>query len=77
MLKATPEQLAKVDAALTDTAPPPPCLRLLRMGEAAKLMGVSRTTIFRMVRDGRLPTAELRKGLYRIPERAIRELVGV
>lgn len=77
LLCASPSQLATVDAALANTEPPPPCYRLMTFGEVARQLSVSRTTIWRMVRDGRLPTVQVRENCYRVPEKALRELVGV
>ena len=53
------------------------CLRLLRMGQAAKETGISRCTLWRMIRDGHLKVVEIRKGSTRIPERELLKLVGV
>ena len=80
LLAADPATLAKVDAVLTGTATDKPTdpgdRRLLTQTAAAEVLGVSRTTIFRMTRDGRLPAVELRQGRLRIPSKAITELVG-
>ena len=46
----------------------PAPLRLFNMGEAAQTMGVSRPTLWRMIRDGAVQTVELRKGMKRVPE---------
>jgi len=80
LLAADPATLAKVDAVLTGTATDKPTdpgdRRLLTQTAAAEVLGVSRTTIFRMTRDGRLPAVEIRQGRLRIPSKAITELVG-
>ncbi len=77
LLQATPQQLAAVDAALSgETEPERPCLRLLRMSEAAKETGLSRTTLWRAISEGRLQACEVRKGSRRIPESALRAFVG-
>ena len=80
LLAADPATLAKVDAVLTGTATDKPTdpgdRRLLTQTAAAEVLGVSRTTIFRMTRDGRLPAVELRQGRLRIPSKAITALVG-
>ena len=77
LLEATPEQLTAVDAALSGkNEPERPCLRLLRMGEAARETGLSRTTLWRAITEGRLNAVEVRKGSRRIPESALREYVG-
>lgn len=76
LLAATPEQLARVDAALVGrSGPAPRSLRLLRMSEAASETGISRTTLWRAVREGRLRTVEIREGSRRIPEAELRRFV--
>jgi excisionase family DNA binding protein len=69
-------RLAEVAAALAGRPPPErPSLRLLRMGEAAKETTLSRTTIWRAVRDGVLKAVEVRKGSWRISESELRRFV--
>jgi excisionase family DNA binding protein len=77
LLDATPEQLAAVDVALAGkTEPDRPSLRLYRIGEAARETGLSRQSIWRCVKEGRLSCVEIRKGHRRIPEDALRRFVG-
>ena len=77
LLTATPEQLAAVDAALAGRPEiERPSLRLYRMGEAAKETGISRTTLWRAIREKRLRAVEIREGSFRIPEDALRRFVG-
>ncbi len=80
ILTADPATLAKVDAVLTGTATEKPTepgdRRLMTQTDAAEALGVSRMTIFRMTRDGRLPAVEIRAGRLRIPSKAITALVG-
>jgi excisionase family DNA binding protein len=70
-------RLAAVASALAgQTAPERPAsLRLYRMGEAANESGIGRCTLWRMIRDGRLRSVEVRKGSRRIPESELRRLV--
>ena len=77
ILTAPPDKLAQVDGILsgeatraTDTD-----RRLFSMTQAAEALGVSRQTIWRMVKEKRLPTVEIRKGRYRIPSAAISALL--
>jgi excisionase family DNA binding protein len=79
LFNATPDQLAAVDAALGGRLPEAqhPNLRLLRIGEAAHEMRLSRCTLWRAIRDNRLRTVEIRKGSRRIPEAELRRFVGV
>ena len=77
VLTATPEQLRAVEQAFnanTAAATDPGDRRLLTQTEAAAILGVSRMTIFRMTRDGRLPAVEIRAGRLRIPSAALTEL---
>jgi excisionase family DNA binding protein len=77
ILAATPEQLKTVERALsgektaevTDT-------RLLTFTQAALWLQVSRMTIWRMVKEGRLPTVEMRNGRYRVPAAALTAFVS-
>ena len=76
LLTATPHQLDAIDAVLTEQREQKrPSLRLLRMGEAAALTNLSRTTVWRAVRDGRLKAVEIRKGSLRIAEAELRKFV--
>lgn len=78
LLQADPATLAKVDAVLTGTATDKPTdpgdRRLLTQTQAAEILGCSRMTIFRMTRDGRLPTVEIRAGRLRVPSAALTAL---
>jgi excisionase family DNA binding protein len=47
-------------------AKPPASIRLLRMGQAAAETGLSRCTIWRAIREGRIKTVEIRRGSHRI-----------
>jgi len=76
IIEANPAILEKVDnllqgrnsAPVTDT-------RLYNFGEAARQLGISRQTVWRMVKEGRLATIEIRKGCRRVPAYALTELV--
>ena len=49
---------------------------LLRMGEAAELLNVSRATLWRTVRAGRLEKVELYPGSYRLRRADVIALAG-
>ena len=69
LLTASAHQLAAVVAALAgqcDQQSPP--MRLIRISEAARLTGLSRSTIWRAAKEGRIRTIEVRRGSRRIPE---------
>ena len=78
LLSATPKQLAAIDAALSGRcleAERYTSLRLLRVGEFAQRSGISRYGVWRMCKENRLRTVELRKGSRRIPESELIRLV--
>ncbi len=70
LLEATPQQLEVVDRVLQGWFPQEGNASegplLLGMTAAAKLLGVSRATLWRMIRDGRLSKVELLRGSYRL-----------
>ena len=79
VLTATPEQLKAVEQAFTGNTgatETPTDRRLLTQTQAAEILGCSRMTIFRMVKDGRLDAVELRAGRLRIPSAAITKLAA-
>lgn len=49
---------------------------LLRMGEAAELLNVSRATLWRIIRAGRLEKVELYPGAYRLRRSDILALIA-
>lgn len=53
----------------------PVSLRLLRMKDAARETSISRTTLWRAIKEGRLQAVEVRKGSFRIPEYELRRFV--
>jgi excisionase family DNA binding protein len=69
-LHATPEQLAVIDRVLAGKNHESEEHRrgplLLGMGAAAKLLGVSRATLWRMLKCGRLDRVEVLPGSFRI-----------
>ncbi len=48
---------------------------LMGMGEAAKFLGISRATLWRMIRDGRLEKVEIYRNAYRLRRSDILALV--
>ena len=62
-------RLDAVSAVLADKPKPEPptSIRLLRMGQAAAETGLSRCTIWRAIREGRIKAVEVRRGSHRIP----------
>ena len=78
VLNATPEQLAAMAQALTGNGNgrSDADLRLLTKTEAAKILGVSRFTLYGWLSRGKLPTVAMPDGGSRIPRWAVAELVG-
>jgi len=79
ILAATPDVLRRVDHVLTgeptEGTTDPGDRKLLSIRQTADALGVSRTTVWRLLRDGRLPCVELRPGSRRIPSAAISAFV--
>ena len=48
------------------TQPPPTGPLLLQIGAAAKLLGVSRSTMYRLMLSGTVEPVEIRRGTFRI-----------
>ena len=70
LLTASPNQVAVIDQILAGTwAPARSELKgplLVGMGEAAELLGVSRATLWRMIKAGRLRKVEVLPGSFRM-----------
>ena len=77
LLAATPDTLRRVDRILsgepTEGATDPGDRRLLSIAQTARALNVSRTTVWRMLRDGGLPFVEIRPGSRRVPSQAVTE----
>ena len=73
LLAATPAELNRLAAVLGagETPTEPTDRRLLSIAQTARALNVSRTTVWRLLRDGRLPCVELRPGSRRIPSAAV------
>ena len=71
-------RLDRVAAALDNNNEParPGSLRLYRMRDAVKETGLSRVTLWRAIKEGRIRSVEIRRGSHRIPEAELRRLVG-
>jgi len=61
-----------ITAAPRDTSGPV----LLRTGEAAKYLGISRTTLWRLIREGRLEQVEIRRGSHRLRKAVLDEFAA-
>lgn len=78
-LQATPEQQKCIDEILDGRMPSAPQAAsgplLLGMGQGAKFLGVSRPTLWRMIKAGRLAKVEVLAGSFRL-RRADLELLA-
>lgn len=79
-LGATPEQQVAIDRILDGKPdaprPVPTGPLLMMMGDAAKLLGVSRATIWRMVKLGKLDRVEILPGTYRVRRLDVEAVAG-
>ena len=76
LLTATPSELKKIAQVFTGEGPTEPTdRRLYNIQQAARELNISRTSVWRLLKSGRLPFVELRKGSRRIPSEAISALV--
>ena len=70
LLKASPEQLAAIDQVLAGKLPRTPSKPtgplLMGMGAGAARLGVSRATLWRMIKTGKLERVEVLPGSYRV-----------
>ena len=79
-LGATPEQQVAIDRILEGKVgaprPVPSGPLLMMMGDAAKLLGVSRATIWRMVKLGKLERVEILPGTFRVRRMDVEAMAG-
>ena len=52
-----------------------PLKQALRPDEVAEVLRLSRRTVYRMLRDGRLPSVRFGKGPWRVPRQAFLDLL--
>ena len=78
ILQAPPDLLERVDAVLAGRVEQTiDDVRLHQMGKAADRLGISKTTLWRAIKDNRIRTVEVRRGSRRIPESELRRFAGV
>jgi len=79
-LQATPEQQTSIERILDGKSeaprPAPTGPLMMMMGDAAKLLGVSRATIWRMVKLGKLERVEILPGTFRVRRTDVEAVVG-
>ena len=79
ILLASPETLDAIDRVLDGKSEPVRPERkgpfLMKMGDAAALMGVSRATLWRMLNTGRLTRVEILPATYRVRREEVEAIV--
>jgi len=76
ILGGNPDTVRRIDSILSgeiEGATAPGDRRFLSIAQTARALNLSRTSIWRMLRDGRLPFVELRPGSRRVPSQAVTE----
>lgn len=76
---ANEQQMARAIPILRGMEPSAPITTgplLLSMGDAAKLAGISRCTLWRCIRDGRIKPVEIRTGFFRVRRSDVEALAG-
>tara|TARA_R110002110_G_scaffold229888_1_gene445465 strand:- start:318 stop:593 length:276 start_codon:yes stop_codon:yes gene_type:complete len=81
ILSATPQVLSAVDYLLLNGKTPDekPSFKLYRMGEACDALGMSRTTLWRAIQEGRISTVKIAgksKPSHRIAENELKRFAG-
>jgi len=80
ILQATPEQQAAIDRVLAGEQPVTAARvvgpLLLGMSNAARLLGVSRATLWRMIRAGKLARVEVLAGSFRVRRADVEAIAG-
>jgi len=80
LLTATPEQVAAIDRILAVETKPerrePKAPFLVGMSEGARLLGLSRATLWRMIRAGRLEKVEVLPGSFRLRRGDLEAIAG-
>ena len=56
---------------------PRPSYRLFQMGEVVDVTTLSRTTVWRLVKSGKLRTVDIGNGTRRVPEEELKRFLGV
>ena len=77
LLAADPDKLEWIDRILTGKASAAELTdrKLYNMTQAAQVLNVSRATLWRMVKAGRIAAVEIRPGVQRVPSAAITALL--
>ncbi len=80
VLQAPPDVQARIDALLENRQEPLPVTTgplLLNMGDGCKFLGVSRSTMWRLIKADRIIPVEIRPGSFRVRRYDLEKLAGV
>lgn len=80
ILQASPDQQAAIDAILEGRKPDEQTIQgplLMGVEEGAKFMGVSRTTLWRIIKSGDIKPIEYRPGSYKVRRQDLERVAGV
>jgi excisionase family DNA binding protein len=73
---ADPQTLARIEQALNPANTSPIGGKLLTVADTARQIGLSRSSITRLIKEKRLATVETRRGRVRIPQSAIADFMA-
>jgi len=76
VLQALPEVQARIDALLENREAPPSSTGplLLGMDAGAKFIGISRSSLWRLIKSGRITPVEFRPGSYKVRRADLEQL---
>lgn len=80
VLQAPPDVQARIDAVLDNRNEPTRVTTgplLFNMGQAAKYLGVSRSTLWRVIQAGRITPVEIRAKSFKIRRADLEQLAGL
>lgn len=77
IINATPEQIADFSRSVgTAHTEPPRDFKLYKFSEVSRILGISRMTLWRMVKQGKIDTVRTSGGNRRIPGPAIHKYIS-
>ncbi len=50
--------------------------RHLKLGQVAEILGVSRRTVWRWIKEGKIKAVKLPSGIYVVPETEVERIIG-
>jgi len=80
VLQAPPDVQARIDAILENRDEPTPATTgplLMGMDQGAKFLGVSRSSMWRILKSGRITPVEFRPGSYKVRRCDLEKIAGI